>query len=1105
MKRITAFLLAVCMAVSFCPAYTFAAAIENSNSSANCTHQHNDACGFVESKPASPCNHQHDESCYVESMHCIHVHTEDCTQTYAKNITSEDIEEGIALDDDCPHRCSVENGCIVMELDCKHEHDADCGYCPAVEGCPCNHVCDESCCVSVSDEASNDNEDANGRDDTYTSDSSAADNAPDGGSDKVDTTPEESPLPDELTQPIDETTSTGNVQIYEFAPNTTISVATEEEFRAAIYAVNDGNDSDMWMISLSNDLSLTGDAGVKLSTGNTTILGNGHTLFWDGADDTELPHSLFTITGTGTVLNLSATDGSDVLYIDGKDKNSDASLIEIGTGVTFNINQGAVIQNVFRQVKGAAIYAENAVINISGGKIINCRNTADATKTSLLYSGAAIYAKNSEIYFYDGEISHNQADSNGTVSLEHCTFAMYGGNISHNKVGYYGGGIIANDTVLELYGGTIEENWCNNWGGGIYAYGGSYVHLHNGASIKNNEAASQAGGMYIKGKDTKFVMDGGRIAGNHSPLGGGVELYYYAKATINGGIISENTSIVGSAFYVWSHAQLDLRGGDIVENTATGAGTIFITTSGIVNVYDGGNISNNTATSGGAFRLWLTSTLNIYGGTVKDNTANQGGAISLYGNLSNQTCVVNIYDGIITGNTADFGGAVLSESGTVTITGGTLTDNHATESLGGGVYAMSSTVLSITGHAKFYNNTAKTAGDDVYYIQFDSTHGKGATASLTLETDFDQAMLNPCEHRMTGWYVDGMLNKNGTPRWSAHDTDKPFYFVTVGESLTEQTYDIALKAAHPLVGDIVVAKEVSGNAADPTKSFDFTMMLQPDPNISNTDNPEGFFGDVFFQNGVANFTLKSGESVTVKGIPIGTICTVRETTTDPSYCVTIDSTKAGVTGEKQYADTIVETLMSDVENDILSIQFYNEANELSISKNVTGSMGDRDKFFPFTITLTDSTGTALTGKVNYRGSTIDGVTGIAAPDDSFLMLDSSGTATFYLKHGQSITLYALPSDVHYTICENNVEQDGYITAVQADDEALQYAYAISAVVPSDTPGNISFTNHRESAPPMGLTTNDLPWFALAGAALFGMLCLFLLDSVFRKREKSEKR
>lgn len=41
----------------------------------------------------------------------------------------------------CSHVCSEESGCIVRVLDCKHEHDENCGYVEAVEGHPCGFVC----------------------------------------------------------------------------------------------------------------------------------------------------------------------------------------------------------------------------------------------------------------------------------------------------------------------------------------------------------------------------------------------------------------------------------------------------------------------------------------------------------------------------------------------------------------------------------------------------------------------------------------------------------------------------------------------------------------------------------------------------------------------------------------------------------------------------------------------------------------------------------------------------------------------------------------------------------------------------------------------------
>ena len=52
-------------------------------------------------------------------------------------------------------------------------------------------------------------------------------------------------------------------------------------------------------------------------------------------------------------------------------------------------------------------------------------------------------------------------------------------------------------------------------------------------------------------------------------------------------------------------------------------------------------------------------------------------------------------------------------------------------------------------------------------------------------------------------------------------------------------------------GNLTVSKTISGNAADSTKAFDFTVTLG-DTSINGT------YGDMSFTNGVATFTLKGG-------------------------------------------------------------------------------------------------------------------------------------------------------------------------------------------------------------------------------------------------------
>lgn len=73
----------------------------------------------------------------------------------------------------------------------------------------------------------------------------------------------------------------------------------------------------------------------------------------------------------------------------------------------------------------------------------------------------------------------------------------------------------------------------------------------------------------------------------------------------------------------------------------------------------------------------------------------------------------------------------------------------------------------------------------------------------------------------------------------------------------------------PKVGNLTVSKVISGNAAESSKAFEFTVTLG-DKTISGT------YGSMSFTNGVATFTLKGGESKTATGLPAGTGFTVKE-------------------------------------------------------------------------------------------------------------------------------------------------------------------------------------------------------------------------------------
>lgn len=70
-------------------------------------------------------------------------------------------------------------------------------------------------------------------------------------------------------------------------------------------------------------------------------------------------------------------------------------------------------------------------------------------------------------------------------------------------------------------------------------------------------------------------------------------------------------------------------------------------------------------------------------------------------------------------------------------------------------------------------------------------------------------------------------------------------------------------------GSLTVSKTVDGTGGDPESAFSFTIMLG-DTSISGT------YGDMTFEDGVARFTLRHGESRTASGLPADVNYLVRE-------------------------------------------------------------------------------------------------------------------------------------------------------------------------------------------------------------------------------------
>ena len=109
--------------------------------------------------------------------------------------------------------------------------------------------------------------------------------------------------------------------------------------------------------------------------------------------------------------------------------------------------------------------------------------------------------------------------------------------------------------------------------------------------------------------------------------------------------------------------------------------------------------------------------------------------------------------------------------------------------------------------------------------------------------------------------------------------------------------------------------------------------------------------------------------------------------------------------------------------DGLTITNYKDGS-LTVSKTVSGNRGDQNKDFTFTVKLTGSSSAGTAAESITKAFPITGDTDGATT----LQFTNGESATFTLKHGESITIQGLPAGIGYEVVEQEADQNGYHTS-----------------------------------------------------------------------------
>ena len=608
------------------------------------------------------------------------------------------------------------------------------------------------------------------------------------------------------------------------------------------------------------------------------------------------------------------------------------------------------------------------------------------------------------IRYYPGSFDDAMAEVSGTLTLENITLDGWGKMLT------------AKEALIKVDGGTLN--------------------IHNGAVLQNNnhtgvdtESYTAAGGAVYGRNNATINMSGGKITGNTSWMGGGIQLYA-SKLTMSGGEITGNRviyggrasspdSIVGGGVAVLLDSTFNLSGGTISNNSApNGGGGIALGGMESTSVWQeghesprlymtGGTISGNTSNEeGGGIYVQSSATATIDGGFITGNHSLNGqfGGGGIYVNAArpdsgiNTDGTLNLHNVIITGNSAEIKGSGLAACATST------TEIYLTD--GGAIYGNSQNEQVFIDHGGLESGTfiSSNSGKSIGTIS-EFMLGGGAynwTNAITGEPMASDVMA-----AVMG---DRHLNNAPTEEGISAASAKATVWITGNTAATRgggigSNGTVIIGTSDDNVIDIPVTKKWT-NEDENNKDNDGNYLTRPESvriwllrydKRKPEQEPERVSSLVF------NDRKALSEKRIFKNLPA-----------DPSYIYTLE--EEITTDGACYESTILKISHA---NGTYEFEVTNRLmNDLLIKKEVSGISVNTPFTFKIEIELKD--GTKLNGSLTAKQNNGKDIT--ETPIEF-----KDGKAQVQLKHGETVQLMNLPAGAKYKVTEQT--ESGYTTSV----------------------------------------------------------------------------
>lgn len=267
-----------------------------------------------------------------------------------------------------------------------------------------------------------------------------------------------------------------------------------------------------------------------------------------------------------------------------------------------------------------------------------------------------------------------------------------------------------------------------------------------------------------------------------------------------------------------------------------------------------------------------------------------------------------------------------------------------------------------------------------------------------------------------------------------------------------------------------------------------------------------FTGVTFTEPGVYRYVITEQETAGAKAVTYDTQADIPGSKVRYLDVYVEDSNNALTVSSYVMHETtdVVPNNDADSAADDKSSSYVNEiaTKDLEFGKEVTGNQGSKDKYFLFTLNITNAQA-STTYSVDLTGAeaapTATDATEYSSmtnPTSFTTNGDGAATVTFYLKDGQYIKIPGLPEGYGYTLTEDAEDYTSAngITAAEGKNSTAYSDPVTGSNVSADV--KTGFTNTRDGIIPTGVLLTIAP-FAI-GILLFGALAIFLISK--RKRD-----